>query len=66
MREELLQVRMNRVQFREANVLDLLDNMVPIDIVHTLPTRDAAQQSSLAFRPGKGITVVEIVGHDEP
>src|SRR5271155_3557650 len=37
--------------------------MVPVYVVHPLPAGDAAQQFSLAFRPGQGVSVVKIVGH---
>ena len=63
MHEYLFQTRLERVQFGKADVLDLLDNMVPVDVVHTLPTRDAAQQRGLALRPGEGITIVQVVRH---
>lgn len=65
MREESFQIGLNGVKFGKTHVLDLLDNMVPIDVIHTLPARDAAQQGGLAFRPGEGVTVVKIVGHGE-
>ena len=63
MYEHLLHEGARRVQFREAHVLDLLDDVVPIDVVHTFPARDTAEQGGLAFRPGQSVTVVKIVGH---
>ena len=64
MHKHLPQVALHGIEFGEAHVLDLLNDVFPIDTVHPLPTRDLAQQVGLVLRPGEGIAVIEIVRHE--
>jgi len=43
--------------------LDLLDDIRPVDVVHPLPRRHAAQALRLGDGPGQDVAVVEIVRH---
>lgn len=65
MDQHQVQVAFDRMQFRQPHVLDLLDNVRPIDVIHPLPAREAAQQVGLELRPGKRITVIEFVGRGQ-
>ena len=63
MDQHLAEVALDRIELRETHVLDLLDDMFSIDLVHPLAARDTAQQAGLMFRPSKGVAVIEIVSH---
>jgi hypothetical protein len=43
MHQHLPQVAEHGVEFGQANVLDLLDDMLPVDAIHPLPSCETAQ-----------------------
>ena len=47
----------------KGNVIDLLNDMLPVEVIHPLPAREAAQQIGLVLRPGEDVAIVEIVWH---
>jgi hypothetical protein len=47
-----------------SHVLDLLDHVIPVHLVHPLAARDAAKQAGLMFRPGEDVVVAKGVRHD--
>ena len=59
----VMEIALHGVEFRQAHVLDLLDDVLPVHVVHPLAAREAAQQAGLVFRPGESVAVVEIVRH---
>jgi hypothetical protein len=42
MHEHQVQITLDRMQFGKPHVLDLLDNVLPIHVIHPLPAREAA------------------------
>jgi hypothetical protein len=63
MDEKQVQNTFDRMQLRQAQILDLLDDIGPADIVHPLPSPETAQQIGLMLRPGEDITFIETVRH---
>jgi hypothetical protein len=63
MDEKQVQNTFDRMQLRQAQILDLLDDIGPVDIVHPLPSPETAQQIGLMLRPGEDITFIETVRH---
>jgi hypothetical protein len=59
------QIALDRIEMRQAHVVDLLDNVFPVHLVHPLAARDAAQQVGLVPGPGENVAIVEIVWHGE-
>jgi hypothetical protein len=51
----------NRMKLRQAHVLDLLDNVSPVDVVHALPARQTAQEVGLMFGPGDDVALIQTV-----
>ena len=43
MHQHLPQVAEHGVEFGQANVLDLFDDMLPVDAIHPLPSCETAQ-----------------------
>ena len=66
MHKHLPQVALHGIELGQTYVLDLLDNVCPIDVIHPLPACEAAQQVGLVLRPGEDIAVIEFVGHVWP
>jgi hypothetical protein len=54
-------VAFDGVQLGKTHVLDLLDNVFPVHVIHSFPARDTTQQISLVFRPGKDVAVIQSV-----
>ena len=65
MHKHLPQVALHGIELGQTHVLDLLNDVFPIDTVHPLPTREAEQQVGLVLWSCKGIAVIEFVRHDQ-
>jgi hypothetical protein len=49
-------------QFRQTNVPDLLDHVLPVDrLVQVFAGRQAAQQGGLVFGPGEHVALIQLV-----
>jgi hypothetical protein len=64
MHKHLSEIASDDVELGQTDVLDLLNDMVPVDTVFPLPTREAAQKLGLVSRPGEDVTIVEVVRHN--
>jgi hypothetical protein len=51
------------VEFGEAHVLDFPGDIGPVQVIHSLPGPEAAQQVGLIQRPGQDVTLVETIRH---
>jgi hypothetical protein len=51
------------VEFREHNVLDLLDNVLPVHVIRSLSARETAQQVGLVFGSAQNIAMVQFARH---
>jgi hypothetical protein len=61
MYQDLTQMGFSRPELQNPHVLDLFDEMFPVDVVDPLSAREAAQQIGLLFRPSESIAVMEII-----
>ena len=61
MHQGQIKVAFAGVQLGKTHVLDLIDNVFPVHVIHSFPARDTTQQISLVFRPGKDVAVIQSV-----
>ena len=61
MHEHQPQMTPHGIQLGQSHVLDLLNDVRPIDIIHPLPAREPAQQIGLMIGPGENVLFVERV-----
>ena len=63
MQDEQTKIVAGAAQFGPSHVLDLLGDQFPVDVVHSLPAPEAAEEVGLMLGPGEEIAMVEIVRH---
>jgi hypothetical protein len=66
MHQQVVQSAFDRMQFRQPHVLDLLDNMGPIDGISLFPACETAQQIGLMLGPGQDVAFIQTVWHCKP
>jgi hypothetical protein len=55
----------HRIQLGHSHVLDFLNDVRPIDIIHPLPAREPAQRIGLMSGPSENVLFVARVGHGQ-
>ena len=51
------------IQVGQSHVLDLVNDVRPIDVIHPLPPREPAKQFGLMIGPGENVLFIAGVGH---